>query len=457
MIPNPQLSSLTPQFLDMTTNIRQRNRAVGSQPGLFDYIGQGWKSLLDTGSPFLSPNHPAAIASRNIDWDNQDPEYWKSPEVSRYFDTIGSSIGVDPSGFGGGILGTVRRAGRQYKDPTGLLDFRKLETDYPKVPQTREPLFIPQKNIIPDELKIFESPAQQQKMVDWFDEGVKQGGLAWYNTNPLRKFSISEFGQKKGLKLYDRLMRYIGALSPNTAPMPNIKQASFYNYLDQQGVDVIQDLISKTLDVPPGYGRMSMMGVKNTIASAKAGTKGSVMIGDKDIKLDRIPLYAQNYKGTFPATAPKVGRFYENLRGNIEDMATLDAGAMRAAAGKRGGKGKKATQLRESASKEIYDPMEVAFNEFAKKRGVESAKSQAAVWSGSAPYTGVGKVSPGLPQGASLMEMIMFKVKQTADELGMPPKEVLKKVLEGNMYFKGLVGPVAAGGLLGSQGESNAQ
>ena len=80
-----------------------------NQPGLLDYISQGWDSLLDTGSPFLSPNHPAAIASRNIDWDNPDPEYWESPEVNEQIDVIGSSVGVDPSGFGGGLLGTLKR------------------------------------------------------------------------------------------------------------------------------------------------------------------------------------------------------------------------------------------------------------------------------------------------------------------------------------------------------------
>ena len=79
-----------------------------NHPGLLDYISQGWDSLLDTGSPFLSPNHPATIASRNIDWDNPDPEYWESPEVNEQIDVIGSSVGVDPSGFGG-LLGTVKK------------------------------------------------------------------------------------------------------------------------------------------------------------------------------------------------------------------------------------------------------------------------------------------------------------------------------------------------------------
>ena len=67
--------------------------------------------MLDTGSPFLSPNHLAAIASREIEEYKArtgitDP---RDPYISERLDSIGSSVGVDPSGFGGGLLGTVKR------------------------------------------------------------------------------------------------------------------------------------------------------------------------------------------------------------------------------------------------------------------------------------------------------------------------------------------------------------
>ena len=334
-------------------------------------------------------------------------------------------------------------ATRQYEDQSGLLDFSKLETDYPPVEQTREPLFVPKKEKVPDELKIFKTKDQQKKLTDWFDSGMKTGGAAWYNTNPLRKFAIDEFGEEKGLPLYDRFMRYVAALSPNTAPVPNIKQASYFNTLDEAGVPlgVFQE---GQLDIPAGYGRMSMKGVANTLAAAQNPTRGPLYDpSGVDIKTKGIPKFAQEgYEGMFGATAPKVGRFYQNLVGNIEDMATLDAGAMRALAGKTGPDGK----LRPSAGKEIYNQMEISFNDFAKKLGVEPAKAQAAIWTGSAPYTGVGKRTSGLPEGASFMEMMMQRVKITADELGMKPKDVLKGVLEGNTVLKNMVGPIAVGG-----------
>ena len=67
----------------MARNIRRRNRPTQSQPGLLDYVGDLVGAYLDRGNPWFSPNHPATIASKNIDWDNPDPEYWNSPEVRK--------------------------------------------------------------------------------------------------------------------------------------------------------------------------------------------------------------------------------------------------------------------------------------------------------------------------------------------------------------------------------------
>ena len=336
----------------------------------------------------------------------------------------------------------------KYEDPTGLLDLSKLETDYPNIPQTREPLFVPKKEKIAEELVTFQSPEQQKKLTDWMEAGMKTGGMAWYNTNPLKKFAVSEYGER-GAELYDRFMRYVAALSPNTAPVPNIKQASYFNTLDEAGVPlgVFQE---GELAIPKGYGRNSLKGVSRTLASAQNPTKGPIIGPDGiDIKTDTIPMYAREaYSGMFNASAPKVGRFYQNLTGNIEDMATLDAGAMRSMAGKTDPRyitKKNPTGKRPSAQKEIYDQMEVAFNEFAHKQGVPPASAQAAIWTASAPYTGVGTKTSGLREGASFMEMLMQRVQITAKELNMNPKDVLKGVLEGNTVLKNMVGPIAAG------------
>jgi len=440
-----------------------RNRDLGSeyQSGIIGLISDVKDFWLNSGMGLLNPNNPAYKLSAYEDqWKEQNPDADPRSIVNDpgYMDLLDQSAGqmIDP-----GAMGKIAKVAKsvapsvksniKYEDPTGLLDFSKLETDYPNIPQTREPLFVPQKPKVSDELMTFQSPEQQKKLTDWMEAGMKTGGMAWYNTNPLKKFAESEFGEKTGGALYDRFMRYVAALSPNTAPVPNIKQASYYNTLDEAGVP-LGVFREGELQIPKGYGRLSMKGVDKTLAAAQNPTMGP-LIGPKgtDIKTEDIPLYAkEGYSGIFGATAPKVGRFYQNLTGNIEDMATLDAGAMRAMAGKTDPKyitEKNKTGKRPSAQKEIYDQLEVAFNEFAQKQGVPSAAAQAAIWTASAPYTGVGKKTAGLREGASFMEMLMQRVQITAKELNMKPKDVLKGVLQGNTVLKNMVGPVAAGAI----------
>ena len=440
-----------------------RNRDLGSeyQSGIIGLISDVKDFWLNSGMGLLNPNNPAYKLSAYEDqWKEQNPDADPRSIVNDpgYMDLLDQSAGqmIDP-----GAMGKIAKVAKsvapsvkssiKYEDPTGLLDFSKLETDYPNIPQTREPLFVPQKPKVSDELITFQSPEQQKKLTDWMEAGMKTGGMAWYNTNPLKKFAESEFGEETGGALYDRFMRYVAALSPNTAPVPNIKQASYFNTLDEAGVPlgVFQE---GKLDIPSGYGRNSLKGVSRTLASAQNPTKGPVIGPDGiDIKTDQIPKYArESYSGMFNASAPKVGRFYQNLTGNIEDMATLDAGAMRAMAGKTDPKyitDKNPTGKRPSAQKEIYDQLEVAFNEFAQKQGVPSAGAQAAIWTASAPYTGVGTRTSGLREGASFMEMLMQRVQITADALNMKPKDVLKGVLQGNTVLKNMVGPVAAGAI----------
>ena len=97
----------------MARNIRRRNRPTQSQPGLLDYIGEGWDALLDRGMPFFSENHPASIASRNIDWsEGGDPS--KDPYLEEQLDIIANSIGggsnIPGAIFPGGLLaGAVKR------------------------------------------------------------------------------------------------------------------------------------------------------------------------------------------------------------------------------------------------------------------------------------------------------------------------------------------------------------
>jgi hypothetical protein len=558
-------------------------------------MGEGWDALLDRGMPFFSENHPASIASRNIDWsEGGDPS--SDPYLEEQLDVIANSVGggsnVPGAIFPGGLLGgmvkrvpikkgakvklkegesiiaktesgfggdyiltrnpskgqnwlegapsgdwkgtgidmskapkkvakpeggwrisqmenmdplasdswkfTTRepvpwghksypsfekawkklqelgkdfqhlsldnppigapaylQGSRSLVDPTGLFDLTKGGRT--NVPQIRGDLFRPLKphKEAADIVKILKSSKQQKQLEEWFESGAKQGGLDWYNTNHLKKFAIEQFGDDIGIQLYERFLRYNAALSPNTAVIPNIRQASYWNTLDELNVPIAEQIRTRTLaPIPPTYGRMGLQSVKGLLASAKEGTKGPILLGGKNIKTAGVPKYAHDLQTTFPIGAPKVESFWENLLGNLSS-ATLDAGAMRAIAGKVGGVGKKATQLRTSASKEIYGAVEDEFAKFAEKMGVAPAQAQASIWGGASKYTGVGKAPLGMPEGATWMEMLMSRVNKTALETGKSPKQVLTEVLSGNQVLRSMVAPLlttgAVGGLLGEE------
>ena len=79
-----------------------------NQPGLLDYVGEGWDALLDSGSPWFSPNHPAAIASRNIDWENpadQSNDPYIMEQLSIIANSIGGGSNIPGAIFPGGLLG----------------------------------------------------------------------------------------------------------------------------------------------------------------------------------------------------------------------------------------------------------------------------------------------------------------------------------------------------------------
>ena len=90
----------------MAENLRRKNwRGIQSQPGLLDYMGQGWDAFVDKGMPWFSENHPASVASRNIDWENPgDPN---DPYINEQLAIIANSIGGG-SNAPGGLPGIIK-------------------------------------------------------------------------------------------------------------------------------------------------------------------------------------------------------------------------------------------------------------------------------------------------------------------------------------------------------------
>ena len=84
-----------------------------SQKGLLDYMGEGWDAFRDRGNPWFSRNHPSALAWKEIEEYKKTTGYDLSNDPDGYIasrlDEISGSVGVDSSGLGGGLLGTLKK------------------------------------------------------------------------------------------------------------------------------------------------------------------------------------------------------------------------------------------------------------------------------------------------------------------------------------------------------------
>jgi hypothetical protein len=97
-------------------------------------MGEGWDAFRDRGNPWVSPNHSAALAWKDIEEYKKTTGYDLSNDPNGYIasrlDEIGGSVGMDSSGLGGGLLGTVERLSpRKYRTADEFIDAQR-KSDY---------------------------------------------------------------------------------------------------------------------------------------------------------------------------------------------------------------------------------------------------------------------------------------------------------------------------------------
>ncbi len=95
---------------------RQGSRTVTpttNQHGLLDYVGDAMSGYFDSGNPWFSPNHSSALAWEDIEEYKKTTGYDLSNDPDGYIasrlDEISGSVGIDSSGLGGGLLGTLKK------------------------------------------------------------------------------------------------------------------------------------------------------------------------------------------------------------------------------------------------------------------------------------------------------------------------------------------------------------
>ena len=302
------------------------------------------------------------------------------------------------------------------------------------------------------------NPAVKKAIMEAAEKG--RDVQSWYDTTPLQKLFTDEFGEEEGMKRFSDFIGYVAATSPENKIGQNIKTGSHYYAAKYgggrdpaaepyvRGIDTqvrtggtseapeygqkFED-VPQAFEVPPeGYGaktQQTHMGNVN-----QWGKTGGLSSFDN----------------------PKIAAFYENLMGNwlpttidkhavrVAAMATRDPrflseqGAKAFAEMQKAGLPEDAAvdQLLKTATnwtdipdtaKGEYAAMEQIWNDTAKEMGVTPAELQAMAWIGGGEGTGL-KSAP-----VTFMNAFADRIRRTSIRDNIPPAQVLKKMLRGEL------------------------
>ena len=327
-----------------------------------------------------------------------------------------SSMALPGVGFGGPLISGAVKAGKVAKSGmfTHKSEIFDLSTPFPDYPQFAIPhaLHKSEKARKAAEAKweFVSRPDNVKRMIQLFDKGAKEGGLSWYNTEPIRLRFIDEFGPEMGNNLFGKFMGMVAASSPKTPVTDNIQ-------------------IAMTV-----YGRMMRAAQKghtvnlSGIPKLMEKTHGPAM---KDVlsATDMSPGQGLTAATEYGAR-PKVVRFGENLRGNLEPMA-VDTHNLAALL--------EGQPLPTGFKPPFYRYAEMPQQRMAQQVDVPPAQFQSAVWTGASDITGVRDPRP-------FIQMLEDRIKLNARLSDMKIDKWFKKWMRGEIPVVYSMGPVAMSG-----------
>jgi hypothetical protein len=260
--------------------------------------------------------------------------------------------------------------------------------------------------------------------------GQHMGMQEWYGTAPLYEAAMQEGLSKEE---FGRMMQHLSNASQRSPVPGQIKRGSATWVADKNGL-LLPD--SPEYKLPPGYGSLAQ---KQIIENAKRIAAGEGM-----------------------DTTKKLGRFNENLGGNL-DPVTVDVMAMRGPtmatkdprwlAREIREKNEKTGEVTITRPREMYDKGELTVEEalkrpgfweaapqgseyggfedlytgLAKKHGMRPAEGQATAWYGSGTEAGLRT------QPRTFMQAVEDRIAETAAKRNETPQQVLRKMLRGEM------------------------
>lgn len=288
------------------------------------------------------------------------------------------------------------------------------------------------------------------------EKGMEKMPDRWYGTSPLYSMYVDELGPEAGRDKFIRDINIVASTSPRAKVPQNIKMASFYQYMAEQGLPLPESTRSAKAGYAPedrfpnvGYGSIAqgnhLMNVKKIISgeglnpqkNPKPMSFAANLLGNEDVitadthYMRMLGMLSQDPK--FLETKVEVtktddeGNTVLNKKGDpvmkeINPRAMHEAGelTMKEAL-------KKPTYWVSAPTNTEYKKLEEVGKKLAKQLGVSPARFQEAAWVGAGELTGLQ--SPPEPY----LRTLENRIKYTADVFGMDPEVVLKQYIRGEI------------------------
>ena len=339
-----------------------------------------------------------------------------------------------------------------------VFDMSRLH-EVPKVPQTQMARRVPPRGPSPRITDALASRKVAKQIKSTVERGIEGGGLTWYNTEPMRQRMAALGGDDAK---YGRLMDIVAATSPRARVPDNVRTASYFNYLRENGLDIPDKPAggygSVAQDLHVGNVRgLDERGGWDIYRNPKPASFSTNLQGNQN----NVTIDTHNFR--LPGIVSQDPRFLETSinagqrSGADEARAALSARypqlpdeALDLAVSKipQGKTGFTVYRPREWVDKGYMSPDDAAQdpvlwaskpndNEYgyyenwqqkqAKKMGVSPAQYQAAMWLGGGEDTGLGSAAE------PFLATFESRIRYTADALGMDPDKVADMVLRGEI------------------------
>jgi hypothetical protein len=283
-----------------------------------------------------------------------------------------------------------------------MFDYSRLR-EVPDVPQFDLERYVPPRGV-PETATSLAKPENIARINSVVRQGAKAGGLEWYNTMPLREAFIAELGPEQGPAAFARYMDYVASTSPHSAVPINVRNASYYYGLGQRGDPM------PTMHIEQVLNKRGVHQPKWKLDEPLPSPYGH----------EAQTLHVQNAtnvlnQGGIPLANQKPASFSQNLQGNWRPV-TIDTHNARLIG-----------LPRDAPSKTEYGFLEAMQQREAERLGMTPAQYQASAWIGGGAETGLRSTAD------PFLRVFEQRVRLTADKTGVPPEQVLRRFIRGEM------------------------